>query len=202
VTDIASDTEIETLPICPPGARLIELRRTTGPSLFAIVDEADYDDLARFNWHAWFGQREGNGPYAIRNTRRSDGVWTAERMQRRILPGAECVDHVDGNGLDNRRANLRTTTNAENGRNRRGVQANNSSGFLGVTWDRRDAKWRAQVSLPRVDGRERRKLVGLFASPVAAAIARDLAALEIDAEHYTLNFPGLRNPLPIVPLTA
>jgi hypothetical protein len=199
VTDIASDTETETVPECPPGARLIEIRRKTGPSLFAIVDEADYDDLARFNWYATV---RPHTTYVTRHARRADGVWTMEYMHRRILPCAEYVDHIEGDGLDNRRANLRATTAVENQRNRRGVQANNTSGFLGVTWHRRDAKWKADVNLPHADGRTRRKTVGYFASPVAAAIARDLAVLEIDPVHYTLNFPGLRNPLPIVPLAA
>jgi len=79
------------------------------------------------------------------------GAWPADR-----------IDHIDGNGLNNRLANLREATHAENLRNR-GKQKNNSSGFKGVYWDRRGGKWRAQIML-----NNRMKSLGSFETKEAA----------------------------------
>ncbi|MET8834935.1 HNH endonuclease [Micromonospora sp. NPDC004540] len=171
------------IPPAPPGARAIELRRKNGPSLWAWVDEADYEDVSRFHWYATVG-----GPYVARNVRREDGTRTIEYLHRRLIPGAERVDHRDGDGLNNTRANLRATTHAENMRNRRGPAAHGTSGFLGVSWQKDRGKWQAYL---RDDAGKRH--VGQFASPVAAAIARDCACLAVDPEHFTLNFPELRD---------
>lgn len=77
----------------------------------------------------------------------------------------EQVDHVNGVKTDNRPDNLRAATNAENGCNV-GLRADNASGFKGVSWHKRDSKWRAQC---RVDGRKHH--VGYFTDKDAAAAA-------------------------------
>lgn len=162
----------ETLPI------YLEIPLSRG--LVAIVDADDYEELSQFKWHA---HAHGYTNYARRNVTRDDGSRSTEMMHQRIQPDAPAVDHINGNGLDNRRANLRTATQAENNRNRR-IARNNTSGFIGVSWYRRYRKWVASV---RVGGIS--KTLGYFDDPIDAAKARDLAALELHGEFAALNFP-------------
>ena len=56
------------------------------------------------------------------------------------------VDHINGNGLDNRRSNLRVCTRSENGMNR-GKNKNNKSGYKGVAWHEKAKLWRATLGL-------------------------------------------------------
>lgn len=81
----------------------------------------------------------------------------------------EDIDHIDGNGLNNRLENLRAVSHDENGRNQR-KYSNNTSGVSGVGWYKRDQKWQAKI-------RVNRKLVhlGYFSSKEEAVAARKAA---------------------------
>lgn len=57
------------------------------------------------------------------------------------------VDHRNHDGLDNRRANLRLTTHAQNLQNRKGARRESSSGVRGVSWDTAQGKWKAGVKV-------------------------------------------------------
>lgn len=108
--------------------------------LVAIVDDADYDDLAQFKWYAsYYG-------YAIRSIDHR----TKEFMSRRLLGlthgDPRIAEHGNGNKLDNRRScNLRIATSAQNMFNTK-IRKDNTSGAKGVTWDAANKKWRAQLS--------------------------------------------------------
>lgn len=69
-------------------------------------------------------------------------------MHRTIMPAPTGlqIDHIDGDGLNNRRSNLRLATNAQNQHNRR-FHAGNKSGFKGVFWDPSRSQWMAQITL-------------------------------------------------------
>lgn len=94
----------------------------------AIVDNIDYDNLSKYKW---FYHNRGNvyTGYA----RKSNGF-----MHRIIMdcPKGSVIDHVNGNGLDNRRSNLRICTQSENMMNR-GVTRKSKSGYKGVFDTRR-----------------------------------------------------------------
>lgn len=82
----------------------------------AVVDEEDYENLTQFEWQT---KRDRGTSYARRKTSRRDGRRKTVYMHRLILnapPGVE-VDHVNGDGLDNRRKNLRLATRELNNRN-------------------------------------------------------------------------------------
>lgn len=110
-------------------------------------------------------------------------------MHREIMnpPKGMVVDHINGNGLDNRRCNLRICTPAENVRNRRKVACGRSR-FIGV-FPRRD-KWHAVVTHQR-----KTHFVGSFDDEVEAAKARDRLALELHGPFARLNFPPDDPPL-------
>jgi hypothetical protein len=92
------------------------------------------------------------------------------------------TDHINGDTLDNRCENLRTATTAQNQRNR-GKKNNNSSGFKGVSWDKRRQKWEAQF---RADGEKH--FVGYFETVEEAAIAYDEAVRKYDEKFSRTNF--------------
>lgn len=98
------------------------------------------------------------------------------RSLHRILmnaPRGMCVDHINGNGLDNRRSNLRLCTKRQNNLNSR-LRSDNSSGFRGVSFYPRDKTWRARVfSGNKVVYQES------FKSKEECAIAYDRAVLRI-----------------------
>lgn len=146
----------------------------------AIVDAADAVRVLQYKWHA---HPHRQTVYARRNVRRPDGT-RATLLLHQFLTGYGRTDHRDGDGLNNRRSNLREATTGENSQNRR-LGLDNSSGFKGVYWLKRNGKWRAQI---RVAGQNRH--LGLYAAAEAAAHAYDAAARELHGEYATVNFPA------------
>jgi hypothetical protein len=100
--------------------------------MFAIVDKDDFDYLNQWNWAV--ARRIGSPSYAIRGEW-ENGKQKTVRMHRLVMnaPNGTQVDHINGNGLDNRRKNLRFCTTKQNLRNR-GKNSRNTSGYKGVSW--------------------------------------------------------------------
>jgi hypothetical protein len=145
---------------------------------FVIVDAADLDWLRQWSWRA----DVRNAGYA----RRAESVAGARHtilMHRQILgaPDGVQVDHVNGYGLDNRRANLRLCTAGENACNV-GLRRDNRAGFKGV---RQDKEW----WMARIQKGGRTVYLGCFRSAEEAARAYDVAALAHHGEFARLNFP-------------
>lgn len=88
------------------------------------------------------------------------------------------IDHINGVKDDNRIANLRLATTAENGRNR-GKQTNNTSGFKGVSWKKSDRRWCAQI---KYFGRN--IYLGLYSTPEEASAAYEAKARELFGSFY------------------
>lgn len=106
----------------------------------------DVGDLPLVSQHRWFAHRDTNtGFYAKTNLRSPGGRRLTLAMHCLInnTPDGFDTDHRDGDGLNNRRANLRTATRAENARNR-GMLAHNTSGIKGVYWHQK--KWVARLT--------------------------------------------------------
>lgn len=147
--------------------------------LFALVSPEDFDELNQYKWYA---SKSRGRFYALRKLKRVPGKRPSEFMHRRILnpaPGEHC-DHINGDGLDNRRSNLRIANRSQNQMNR-GMQKNNTSGFKGVTSS--GNRWCAYI---RCGGVSRN--LGMFDSPEEAARAYDRRALELHGEFAKLNF--------------
>jgi hypothetical protein len=147
----------------------------------AIVDDADYVRLSQWKW---FARKDRNTYYAHRN----DGkrIVYMHRAIAGVSDSKVHIDHIDGNGLNNCRSNLRTATYAQNGRNHR-IHRNNSTGFIGVSFY--ENKWVARITVAH-------KIIylGCFENAVAAARARDSAALTMHGEFARLNFPHTTSP--------
>lgn len=112
--------------------------------LFATVDDADFEWLSRWKWTA---QRNGQRVYAMRYEAGRQLV-----LMHRLInqtPDGMVTDHIDGNGLNNQRNNLRTATQLQNMMNRHGKRGGSSS-FKGVWADpspRNRKLWRAAIRL-------------------------------------------------------
>ncbi len=133
------------------------------------VDASDYFYLSQFRWHL------DDYGYA-RRSRWQNNTTTKMPMHREILglPAGKCVDHIDRDTLNNSRDNLRLATKSDNGRNR-GKPSNNTSGFKGVSWCRRDKKWKANI---RVSPKGPYNFLGRFENKEDAAKEYDRAALK------------------------
>jgi hypothetical protein len=145
----------------------------------ALVDDEDYDALARLKWHARW-DKCAQTFYAARSVHGPGRKCTTVRMHRQLLGAAPgtMVDHRNHNGLDNRRANLRLCTRAENARNR--IKRLGRSRFKGVVWNVN--AWQASITR---DGKVFN--LGRFAHEDEAAAAYDLAARELHGEFALAN---------------
>lgn len=110
----------------------------------AIVDDDAHKSLAQFNWHAL---RQPNTFYAARNVMRG-GKRVTIWMHREIncTPAGSVTDHINGDGLDNRRANLRAATHQENMVNCARWKLS-SSKYRGVSWHKGNSNWLAQITV-------------------------------------------------------
>jgi AP2 domain len=157
----------------------------------SVVDEADYQWLSQWKWYA---RKHRNTYYAQRKTRHSEKP--RNLMMHVAILGANGGDHIDGNGLNNRRSNLRPSTRHQNGWNR-GKQKNNTSGFKGVSWYQSHQKWNAHI---QAFGKI--KHLGFFDSILEAAKAYDAGAIKYHGEFAKLNFPNVTDSRPNLERTA
>ena len=167
-------------------ARVIQLTK----GKVAIVDDDDYVALAAFKWRAH--QNRCKRIYYAARASQVSGVRRMVLMHRVIMgakPG-QMIDHRDGNGLNNRRSNLRFTTQSGNSGNSikrlyfRGRLC--TSKFKGVSRCRSKSNpWRATIT-----ARGAYQAIGSFATELEAAIAYDAAARKHFGDFAKLNFPG------------
>jgi hypothetical protein len=140
--------------------------------LEAIIDA---EDAEKVNRHNWFDNGSG---YAQTKVRSGNGKRRNISLHRLIMnpPNDMQIDHIHGETLDNRKSQLRLATSSQNSHNK-GVQANNKSGFKGVTWEKARRKWRAKIKLhnKRID-------LGYFDTAEAAHAAYCEAAHRLHGE--------------------
>jgi hypothetical protein len=152
----------------------------------AVIDVGDVARVAQQTWSAHVARRDDGSiknVYAVTHIVGPGGVDSLVRLHHYILDAVEGVpvDHKDGNGLDNRRSNLRLATHSQNGCNRRAPK-NNRSGYKGVSFESARGQWKAKIC----SGGKQRHL-GLFPTAEDAARAYDSAAIELHGEFAHLN---------------
>lgn len=142
-----------------------EIRLTQG--MVALVDDEDYELLNRFNWYA---HKDGKTFYAAYARKEAPHEKRITVQMHRLIMGmsfgdGRLCDHINRNGLDNRKNNLRETTKAVNGQNCR-LHKNNSSGYTGVRWQKSTKTW---VAYKRIGGVP--KYLGTYTDPYVAHLA-------------------------------
>lgn len=155
------------------GACIVELTQ----GYVAFVDAADAYLIADYSWHARACSK--GRVYAVTNAITDDSGKRSPIQMHRVItdaPAGRIVDHRDGDGLNNRRANLRVATQKENTWNT-GPRRNSSSGVKGVHWCKRDRRWIAQIMKDGVAYR-----LGSFVDLEPARLAYIAAAKELHGE--------------------
>lgn len=136
----------------------------------AIVDDEDYELVSRYKWYA---NKSGNVWYA----RTMDGGKTI--LMHWLIMGGKHIDHINGNGLDNRRENLRFATSSQQAMNRPSHRGSTSR-YKGVSWDSARGKWLATIGKPSVH-------LGYFKNEQDAARAYNEDAVKRFGEFARLN---------------
>lgn len=152
---------------------VIEIALTKG--YIALIDDADLGLIRAAG--SWCAAECGSAKVYAQSTINR----TCVRMHT-YLTGWAYVDHINGNGLDNQRSNLRHSTPGQNNSNR-GPSANNTTGFKGVNLYR-NGRYRATIR-----HQDRQFHLGYFDSAIEAALAYDYAAGELHGEFGRPNFP-------------
>ena len=144
-----------------------------GDTHFVAVDDKDFHLL---NDKGWYAHEGGNTFYCVKNP---------DLKLHRIIMGLEkndkrVVDHIDGNGLNNKRYNLRICSRQENSMNAK-TKKTNKSGFKGVSWHTKDKRWIAQICF---NGKKYR--LGAFTDPEKASEVYKKKAIEFFKEFARL----------------
>lgn len=154
--------------------------------LVAIVDD---DDQELVSGRTWCANKAGKTFYAYTYVRHPTRGGTLLLAMHRLILGLEYGDrkegdHINGDGLDNRRANLRIVTHAQNRKNTRPITG--QSRHKGVTFHK--GKWQAQIVSD-----DKYHYLGRFDDETEAAKAHDAAAIRLHGEFARLNFPREEN---------
>ena len=166
---------------------MVEIKLGTGQVV--LVDDADFPLVSNYSW--FFHSSRGKS-YA-RCDLPKGSIPTRVFMHRIImapLEEKEEIDHINGDGLDNRRQNLRKCNRSGNNRNRR-LNSNNTTGFKGVRLHRPTRKFVAQINVGK-----RKIALGYFPTAAEAAKKYDEVAIKIFGEFASTNVMlGLLEPL-------
>jgi hypothetical protein len=172
----------------PPSHCKIPLSDGYECDAYTIVSPERYKEVREYSWYLM------NTGYAATKIADSSGKQKTVRLHSMLVETTEGeqVDHEDQNKLNNTGDNLRAVSRNLNARNSK-QNANNTSGYTGVCFDKKPCKWKAEI---QIDGKNR--FLGLFentdAGKVAAAEAYDMAVVKLhpDDETARINFPEKR----------
>lgn len=150
------------------------------------VDEADYHLVSGHTWR--INKHSERRMYAMTNIKLENGKQKAVKMHRLILGFPKYnIDHIDNNGLNNCRSNLRKCNHSQNGINR-GLNKNNTIGYKGVVFmgsishTNRKKKWHSHIKI-----NYKGKSLGYFHTAEEAAKAYNEAAIKYFGEFASLN---------------
>lgn len=147
---------------------------------FAVIDDIDYEMVICFKWTAI--TNHGNW-YAVRRVTYAPKKSRILSLHRFITnaPSNMEVDHINGDGLNCTRNNMRVCTQKQNSTNKK-KPINSTSGYKGVTWNKTKKKWIAQIKVS-----QKKIHLGGFNDPKSAAKAYNEAAKKYFGEFAHIN---------------
>lgn len=146
---------------------------------YAVIDDKDFKLIDQYKWCI---QKTKNLYYARTYTHGSHDSRKHMSMHRLIMNAQlnQQIDHINGDGLDNRRCNLRFATKSQNAANQKSRRG--SSKFKGVCWHKRRSKWISQIVI-----KQKRLYLGYFNNETEAAKSYNIAAKKYFGEFAKLN---------------
>jgi len=156
----------------------IALTGKRGAGRFTLVDDGDVPLVIPYRWSLDTPSRR------VEYARAWSADFPGGSIRMHVLIAGRYVDHANGDGLDNRRENLRPATAGQQMFNTR-KRAGCSSAFKGVSWDKKTGKWVAYIGGPRTG----RRVLGRFTDEIEAARTYDAAATDLFGPFARVNFP-------------
>lgn len=144
---------------------------------FALVDPDDFERVSLYKWHAHLGP----GSSGFRARSGSKSLYMHRFIMNASSDDKRLIDHINGNPLDNRKANLRFASHTQNVCNSK-IRSDNTSGFKGVHWFPHKNRWVAVIC---VEGKNR--CLGYFREKEDAARAYEQAAHKYFGEFARLK---------------
>jgi HNH endonuclease/AP2 domain len=147
----------------------------------ALIDDEDFEQINKYVWSII----KGHNCFYLGTKIQFEGKKRFTLLHRYVMGLAFkeklLIDHINHNGLDNRKENLRISTCSQNNKNRRSVE-NSTSKYLGVNFNKKRNRWRAQIrsGIRKID-------LGNFILEDDAAKAYNDAALKYHGEFANLN---------------
>lgn len=148
----------------------------------AIIDDEDADIASRFKWSTH--NVNGFNMYATASVPQGGRKFHKKISLHALImrfPSKD-IDHINGNGLDCRKENLREVTHAQNMMNRKGAIRNSKTGFRGVVRYKRDGNFQAKI---KINGKTIH--LGYFLTAIEAARAYNVASLKFHGEFGRRN---------------
>lgn len=150
-----------------------------GGGLLAVVDDCDWDAVKMHHWYAYKGRR---GTMYVATKLPGNACVALHRFILRPAPNQQ-VDHIDRNGLDCRRKNLRVCSASQNQANKVS-RSDCKNPYKGITFNKKRHRWVAQITKDYKNYN-----LGMYTTAVDAACAYDDAAVEMFGDFARINFP-------------
>jgi len=168
-----------------------------GDEIGVLMDIADFEEFSKFNWSVL--SVRGLPKYMSRELSASDGKKRKRQQLHQFLMGTlkgTEIDHIDGDGFNCRRCNMRVATHAQNRRNSI-KRKKGTSGYKGVVWNKENKRWLAQIRYKGKGiylGSFRKEIVdGIDEGEKKAARAYDKAAVKYFGTFALVNMPTEQN---------
>lgn len=157
----------------------IDLSSPKYPDFYAKIDEEDFELVAAIHWGLLRSVGNEHLQYAC-GWKTGVGTVSLHRLVMRAAKGQR-IDHINGDGLDCRKSNLRFCTHSENMANRSKSRSAPSSKYLGVYFDRSKSRYIAEVN------KNGNRFRGTSKSEMTAARKYNDLALKHHGEFARLN---------------